>query len=210
MRRHLKLVLTFPATDFAASVLRRHVPLYAGVQHSQQDVHAGKGLGLSDSSLPLLYRCRYLRGKGPDVFKLRTSHGESLIVVALFVLIQHFFMGPCYLWQTNFTKWELCSLTLASSASLFSSSTSSALLLSSPPCLFFFFCLGAMNPWRNFLITQAWIVMMHSPKSFKFSMSFNCEERMKQTQTYYMSCKVSNTPLNWVASSEFNMRINPI
>lgn len=78
----------------------------------------------------------------------------------------------------------LHSLTLASSASLFSSSTSSVLLLSSATCFFFFFCLGAMNPCRNFLITQAWMVMMHSPNSFKLSFSFNCVEGMKQTNGY--------------------------
>ncbi len=84
MRQQLKTVLTFPATDFAASVLGRHVPLYASVQHSQQDVHSGKGLGLSDSGLPLLYRCCHLRGKRPDLFKLsRTLHEESSIVAAL-------------------------------------------------------------------------------------------------------------------------------
>lgn len=68
---------------------------------------------------------------------------------------------------------QIC-LTLASSASFFSSSTSSVLLLSSPPCFFFFFCLGAMNPCRNFLITEAWMVIIYSPKSLRLAVSFNC------------------------------------
>lgn len=51
---------TFPATDFAASILGGHVPLNASVQHPQQDVHAGKGLRLSEGGLPLLYCRRHL------------------------------------------------------------------------------------------------------------------------------------------------------
>lgn len=48
--------------------------------------------------------------------------------------------------------------------------------VSSAPGFFFFFGLGAMKPCRNFLITQAWMVMTTSPKSFKLFMSFSCEE----------------------------------
>lgn len=54
-------IRTFPSADFAAGVLCRHVPFYAGVQHPQQHVHAGKCLGLADSGLPLFYRCCHLR-----------------------------------------------------------------------------------------------------------------------------------------------------
>lgn len=48
--------------------------------------------------------------------------------------------------------------------------------VSSVPDFFFFFGLGAMKPCRNFLITQAWMVMTTSPKSFRLFMSFSCEE----------------------------------
>ena len=55
------VTLTFPAADFAASVLGRHVPLDAGVQHAEQHVHAREGLGLPDGRLPLLHGSRNLR-----------------------------------------------------------------------------------------------------------------------------------------------------
>lgn len=45
---------TFLATHFASGVLCRHIPLDTGVQHPQQHVHAGEGLGLTDRRLPLL------------------------------------------------------------------------------------------------------------------------------------------------------------
>lgn len=52
--------LTFLATNFAARVLGRHVPLDASVQHSQQHMHARKRLSLLDSRFPLLHRGGYL------------------------------------------------------------------------------------------------------------------------------------------------------
>lgn len=52
--------LTFLAAHFTASVLCRHIPFDAGVQHAEQNVHTRESLSFADGSFPLLHCGCYL------------------------------------------------------------------------------------------------------------------------------------------------------
>lgn len=55
LRRRGAGMHTFFATHFASGILCRHIPLDTGIQHPEQHMHTGEGLGLTDCCLPLLH-----------------------------------------------------------------------------------------------------------------------------------------------------------
>lgn len=46
---------TFLAAHFASGIFCWHIPLDTGIQHPQQYMHTGEGLGLTDCCLPFLH-----------------------------------------------------------------------------------------------------------------------------------------------------------
>lgn len=74
LRRHGAGTHTFLATHFASGILCRHIPLDTGIQHPEQHVHTGEGLGLTDCCLPLFHGWSNLQ---TDLIAYNEAHRHS-------------------------------------------------------------------------------------------------------------------------------------